>query len=88
MRVTVMKSEIGLFPHFVKSHGVGKYNNKFIEMSKTSANMKQGVPTPLHLTLVPSQEKCVYSVHLACIVFVYNKDPYHPCKCCCLCPAA
>lgn len=59
MRITVMKSEIGLFPHFVNSLGVAKCNTKFTEIRKASANMKQGVPRPLCLTLVLSQEKCV-----------------------------
>jgi len=47
-RLSVMKSEIGLFPQFVKSLGAGECNNKSITKWKTSANMKQSLPPKSH----------------------------------------
>lgn len=79
-----MKSEIGLFPHFVKSLGAGKSNNKFTTKWKASANTRKSESLHPHIWSLCSVERnAFYSAQRAQDVFVYNRDSCSPRKCRC-----
>lgn len=74
MRHTLMKSEVGLFPHFVRVLGFRGVCSKFTTQLETSADMKQS-PTALSCPVSSVKRNAFYSVKLAWRVLCIIKIP-------------